>query len=70
MNTHAQSLGRPRDNTVARRSRELLRLLADGRTLTDATVTAGLSPLRVVKLLDDEPFRAAVVAVMAKERAA
>lgn len=64
-------LGRPRGRDSADRTRELLRLLGAGEPLHEAARRAGVKPDRVLRLLSDQAFRAAVVALLeARDREA
>ena len=53
----AAQTGRPRDHETKRRTREFLRLLADGVMPHDAAKRAGVKPERALRLLADPAFR-------------
>lgn len=57
--------GRPTRHETKRRTKELLRLLAEGSTLADAARVAQVKPERVLTLMADAPFREAVVTLLA-----
>lgn len=61
-------MARPDRHETRRRTREMLRLLTEGQTLTDAAKTAQVEPERVLRLLDDPGFRAATVLLLDRPR--
>lgn len=65
------ALGRPRGAETRRRTRHLLELVAAGEALRDAARTACVKPERVLSLLEEPEFRAALFALLdASERIA